>query len=256
VIGGEFDKYIAEVGDKILAFLNGPDGVWGTGDDRRMYIALSTEMNGNWRVWYGAPARFIAMYRKMVDILRSRIPQDGNTRTRLQFIWTINHKDVPGKAKGGYRAEQFYPGHKYVDWVGVDGYNWGIGKDLGWWSPVKVFKSIFGRLRKVGRGKPLAVVELGTSAQVKAGKFNVKKKNQWIKSSFKYFGKSRVRMVIFFNENKERDWENIGVTSKGDKKNSGYRYFSAWLKGLRNKFFIGSNRKNPRLISDKAFLGK
>jgi len=257
VLRGEFDKYISEVGDKIAQFLNGPDGVWGTADDRRMYIALSTEMNGNWRPWYGAPSRFVAMYRKMADILRSRIPQDANTKTRLQFIWTINHKDVPEKSKkGGYRAEEFYPGANYVDWVGVDGYNWGHGKDLGWWSPVTVFKSIFARLRKKGRGKPLAVIEVGSSAQPKPGKFDIKKKNKWIMDSFKFFAKSRVKMVIFFNQNKERDWENIGVSSKGDKKMGGYRYFSAWLKGLRNKFFIGSNTKNPRLITDKAFLGK
>jgi hypothetical protein len=260
LLAGDFDQYISDVGDNILEFLTGKDGLWGTADDRRMYIALSTEMNGNWRTWYGKdkqhgdPDKFVAMYRRTVDLLRKRIPQDGHTKTRVQFIWTINHKDVPSTKEGGIRAERFYPGSAYVDWVGVDGYNWGY--EYGYWSPTYVFKSIFARLRKVGPGKPLAVIEVGVSAQRVPGKFKVAEKNKWITACFKLFVKSKVKMVIFFNQQKERDWENIGKTSKGDMVKIGYRFYSAWVKGLRNKFFIGSSKKNIRLISNKAFVGK
>ena len=36
--------------------------------------------------------------------------------TNVEWVWCPNN--------GNYPYKGFYPGDRYVDWVGVDGYNW------------------------------------------------------------------------------------------------------------------------------------
>ena len=54
VAKGEYDVYLKAWADRMKAFVSGPDGRLGTDDDRRAYIRLAHEMNGNWYPW-GAP---------------------------------------------------------------------------------------------------------------------------------------------------------------------------------------------------------
>ncbi|HEY9666287.1 MAG TPA: hypothetical protein V6C91_05750, partial [Coleofasciculaceae cyanobacterium] len=51
---GEYDAYISKWADRLKTFLSGPDGVYQTSDDRRVYIRLAHEMNGNWYPWCAA----------------------------------------------------------------------------------------------------------------------------------------------------------------------------------------------------------
>ena len=46
VAAGTYDSYVVSVASQIKSFLSGPDGVYGTSDDRRIYIRLAHEMNG------------------------------------------------------------------------------------------------------------------------------------------------------------------------------------------------------------------
>jgi len=245
----EFDGYIRDVAGKLFEFLKGPDGAWGTNDDRRMYLSIGSEMNGNFRKWYSPAKTFKAMHRKIVDIIRSVIPRDNKIKTRLQVIWTVNNFDV-----GKVTAQSLYPGKTHVDWVGIDGYNW-AGVKYPWMTVQACFQKMMAKLRKIGKGKPLAVIEIGISS-----KKGVSKKNQWIATALKYFKSKKVRLLSWFNENKEADWTVFTKSGKGNKsaKIAGisYKYYSAWAKGIKSKYFIGSNKKNPRLVSDRAFLGK
>jgi hypothetical protein len=245
----EFDGYIKEVAGKLREYLNGPDGQWGTADDRRLYLSIGSEMNGNFRKWHCPGNTFKKMHQKIVGLVRSALPPGNTIKTHLQIIWTVNSVDV-----GRIKAEALFPGKSYVDWVGIDGYNWGGVR----FAPVTVqgcFKSMIARLRKIGKGLPLAVIEMGVSS-----KQGIKKKNQWIAEAFKFLRSRKVRLLSWFNENKETDWAVFSKSGKGDKKAKiagvTYKYYSAWVKGLKNKYFIGSSKSNPRLVSDRAFMGK
>jgi len=246
----ELDDYLTTISRELLNFLKGPDGVWGTDDDRRMYLSIGSEMNGKWRKWYSPGPLFKTMHRNIVDRVRSVLPRDDSVKTHLQIIWTVNNVDVGKKER---TAESFYPGDNYVDWVGVDGYNW-AGKKYKWQSPKTAFGSMIRRLKKIGKGKPLAVVEIGVGT--KAG---VKKKNKWIADALKYLKGRKVRLLSWFNQNKETDWTVFGKVAGNKSKKIGkkvYRYYSAWTVGMKNKYFIGSSPMNKRLVSDAAFLGK
>ena len=103
---GQYDAYINTWAGRLKTFLAGPDGKFGTADDRRVYIRLGHEMNGNWYPWSPAvggntAADYIAMWKHVVNIFDS-LSLDA---THVQWVWCVNAQDV-----GGFRAEDFYPG--------------------------------------------------------------------------------------------------------------------------------------------------
>ena len=90
----------------------------------------------------------------------------------------------------------YYPGDNYVDWVGVDGYNWG-GSD--WQTFQQVFAKIYPLL--ASKKKPIIIGEMASAEQ--GGD-----KGKWIdamipvlKAQYPLF-----KAVVWFDINKENDW--------------------------------------------------
>jgi mannan endo-1,4-beta-mannosidase len=84
-------------------------------------------MNASWYSWgYGhvPPATFVAAWRHIVKVFH----HEG--ADNVTWLWTIN-QDVPGT--GPIRS--WWPGAKYVTWVGIDGY---------YFRPSDTFTSVFG----------------------------------------------------------------------------------------------------------------
>jgi beta-mannanase len=111
------------------------------------------------------------------------------------------------------RASAYYPGHDFVDVLGMDGYNWGLSqtKDKqGWDSRWQSFAQIFGPLRDelalLAPGKPLLVFET-SSARLGGERVN------WVKSALAVMHEWRVQAVVWFQVKKEVDWR---LTPKAD----------------------------------------
>jgi hypothetical protein len=245
---GEFDSYINTWASRMKGFLSGPDGVYNTADDRRAYLRLGHEMNGDWYEWGAAsgnnsPNDYIAMWRHV----KGRFAAQGIGSTRLQWIWCVNHDDV-----GPYTAEQFYPGDSYVDWVALDGYNWGTTQTWSSWkSPAQSYDAMISRLRLLTT-KPLALTEFGTTSQ--GGN-----KSQWISDTFAYAVSKDLRMVVWFNEDKETDWAIFGGNG-GDSTFSygrtSYNAYSSYKNAVASTALITSDANNPRLLTDAQFAGQ
>jgi beta-mannanase len=67
---GEYDAYLNTWADRMKAFISGPDGSLGTADDRRVYIRLAHEMNGDWYPWSAATgsnstAQYVLMWQRV-----------------------------------------------------------------------------------------------------------------------------------------------------------------------------------------------
>jgi beta-mannanase len=91
-------------------------------------IGFGHEMNAYWYSWgYGhLPATtFVAAWRHIVTLFRQ---QGANNVT---WLWTLQ-ADEPGTGP----IASWWPGAKYVNWVGVDGY---------YYRPSETFFSIFGK---------------------------------------------------------------------------------------------------------------
>ena len=241
IANGYKDNYFGLLNQRLKVFLDGPDGIANTSDDRRVYIRPAHEANGNWYPWSGNTADYITSWRRMYGIVNANM-----TKNQMQWIWNVNNTDATQLT-----AEQYYPGDQYVDWLGVDGYNWGTSKS---WStpqtPSQVFGNMVQRLRNISPNKPISINEVATTT---AGS-NTAGKNLWIKQMFEYTATNNIKMLSWFNEDKETDWGIYGG-SGGNEINQGYKAYSQYRIEATKPNVIGSNPTNSRYITDSQFAG-
>ena len=144
---GRYDRYLRRSARAAVA--------WG----RPIFVRFAHEMNGDWYPWGrgvdGNTARRYKMaWRRVVRVFRR------NGARNVRWVWTpnVNHG-------GGLPFKRFYPGDRWVDWVGLDGFNWGHGgRSLS-------FRKIFGRsyrvLRRISH-HPIMIAETGAYGRGKA----------------------------------------------------------------------------------------
>jgi mannan endo-1,4-beta-mannosidase len=108
---GRYDLWIRTYASEVRAF------------GHPVIIGFAHEMNGNWYPWGKQPGAFVAAWRHIVTLFR----QQG--ATNVTWLWTPNSG---GKHPGSLR--QYWPGGKYVNWVGLDGY---------YYDPADRFSKIF-----------------------------------------------------------------------------------------------------------------
>ncbi len=165
---------------------------WG----KPFYIRFAHEADGTWYPWSigvngNSSADYIAAWQHVVTLFR----QAGATNAR--WVWCVNVL-YPGATP----ISQIYPGDAWVDWVAVDGYNWGNTQDWSTWqSLTDVFSESYNALAAL-TSKPQMIAEVG-STEAGGNKAN------WITQGFLTDLAKRmpnVRAVIWFNENKELDW--------------------------------------------------
>jgi beta-mannanase len=157
------------------------------------------EMNGNWYPWCGTvnhnrPEEYVETWRYLHDIFRLAGATD------VAWVWcpyAFSFPDSPENAISCY-----YPGDAYVDWIGLDGYNWGTSQP---WSRWQSFVELFSAGYEIVTGltdKPLLIAE---SASTEKGGSKAK----WITSAFESLKDSfpRIEGLVWFNIQKECDWQ-------------------------------------------------
>lgn len=202
ISAGEFDGYLERWVDRLAAWLRASDDAAGMVDGRRIYLRFAHEMNGDWYPWSPTEAaddEYVEMWRHV----RGRFDREPFSE-RVQWVWAVNHTDI-----GPISAETLYPGDAYVDWVGVDGFNWGESRKRSeWLSAEAVFDDMIDRLRMLA-DKPLCIPEVGTSSLTATG-HNTARKSGWIADAIAYFREVDVQMLVWFNVDKETDWAVFG----------------------------------------------
>jgi beta-mannanase len=203
-IEGQHDDYLHAEAQKAKAL-----GV-------QIFMRWGHEMNGNWYPWAGyvngeggdggdvdadvadggipssGPAKYVAAWRHVHDIF----VQEG--ATNVIWVWCPNVNDVPGESWNHWA--NYYPGDDYVDWVGIDAYNWGNSSSCCIWmsfselltgSPYQDYES----------RKPLMLPETA-SAEVGGNKAAwIQSMHQELETEFR-----AIRAVVWFDINKETDW--------------------------------------------------
>ena len=250
IADGLYDAYVTTWAGRLKLFLAGNDGALNTADDRRVYLRPAHEMNGDWYPWSAGGGTTPADYVRMWQRIHDHFTALNLGPSHIQWVWAVNHTDV-----GPYRAEAYFPGDAWVDWVALDGYNWGTSQSWSsWTAPAEVFGAMASRLRTVSL-RPLAITEVGSSSQ--GG--SVAAKNAWIQQLYGWASQNDVRMVCYFNEDKETDWAIFGGAAGDTTFKSGrttYRAYSAYRAAAGLTTSIGAQAGNVRLLTDAQFAGQ
>lgn len=145
--------------------------------------------NGN------TPGQFVRAWRHVVRIFRQE------HATNVKWVWSPN---VPCGGKCPFTA--YYPGDRWVDWVGLDGYNYAAVDHLRWYSFQRIFRGAYSTLSHLTH-KPMMVAE--TASAEEGGN-----KAAWIRGMGRALATRlhRIRAVVWFDRVKETNWE---VNSSG-----------------------------------------
>jgi beta-mannanase len=117
--------------------------------------------------------------------------------SNIKWIFSINWEDIP-KEKNSYLS--YYPGDGFVDYVGIDGYNWGDTQPWSkWMSFSEIFKNRYDEVNKL-LNKPVLVTEFSS---VSSGG----DKALWIREALSSIKKmKKIKGFVLFNIDKEGDW--------------------------------------------------
>jgi hypothetical protein len=146
VISGAHDAYIRKFAEEARD--------WG----HPFFLRFNWEMNGNWFAWMegvngNQPGESVAAWRHVHDIFTS-VGADNVT-----WVW------CPNIDPGGKLADlaPLYPGDEYVDWTGLDGYNWATS-EKNWASFDELYRSTYDYITQtLAPSKPLAISEIGST---------------------------------------------------------------------------------------------
>lgn len=161
-----------------------------------IFLDFGAEMNGDWSPWGGAKngqsaAKYLEVYRKVHDAFVAA------GATNVVWTWCPNVTDEPRASWN--EALAYYPGDEYVDWLCVDGYNWGDTDGNSWQSFADVFQDIYPKL--ASKNKPILIGEM---ASAESGG----DKAAWIDAMLPALKTQfpKIKGLVWFDINKETDW--------------------------------------------------
>lgn len=184
ILDGDYDRYIIQFAESINKF------------NRPVFLRFAHEANGNWYPWSGekiTAGTYLKTYRYIKKIF------DNIGDGQIKWVFSINWEDLPSRE--GNFFMNYYPGPAYVDYFGIDGYNWGDGKE---WSRWMEFREIF--------EKPYKAITSQTSKPILISEFSSAQsggdKAEWIKNAFQAIKKmKKVKAFVLFNVDKEAAWK-------------------------------------------------
>lgn len=202
---GRYDGYVRRSAQMAKA--------WG----KPIMLRFAQEMNGEWAPWeqghVGAtPQSFILAWRHLVSVFR----QVGADNVR--WVW------CPNVNTGNSPFMQYYPGNSWVDWVGLDGFNW--GGSIGWRPFSEIFAGSYEELTR-RTSKPVVIAETG-SGQTGGDKA------AWVTSALtrELANFSRVRAVVWYNAVDRADFRIDSSPSA----------LAAFRRGIASPLYAGTRR--------------
>jgi len=213
VISGRYDEYIAEFAAEARD--------WG----HPFFLRFNWEMNGSWFPWAegvngNATGEYVAAWRHVHDIFAAA------GATNVSWVW-CPFVD-PGHSL--HDLGSLYPGDAYVDWTGLDGYNWGTNpaSPRGWRSFNQLFRSTYDQVTgSVAPTKPMMIGEVGSSEQGGS-------KADWIRDALARVPAEypRIRALLWFDKfDDNMDWP-IETSSAAT---------AAFAEGIQQTAFVGAS---------------
>jgi Glycosyl hydrolase family 26 len=184
IINGNFDSYITKWAKASKA--------WG----HPYFLRFAEEMNGNWFPWSeqvngNKPGQYIKAWKHVYNIFNNA------GVTNVTWVWSPNIEYTGSTSLTG-----LYPGDGYVNWLGMDGFNWGTSQPGKTWQTfAQVFTQTYNDILAIST-KPLMIAETA-STELGGNKAN------WITDAYAVQipgNFPQIKAICWFNENKETDW--------------------------------------------------
>ncbi|MEJ6711479.1 MAG: glycosyl hydrolase [Flavobacteriales bacterium] len=200
-------------------------------------IRFLHEFNGNWYLWggkkngaeNGGPQKVVAVWKYVVDKFRA-VGADN-----VKWIWNPHGPSIDIVADEWNNIANYWPGDAYVDWIGMDAYNWYPKDPWGGTRPYRdfdnCFRTLYDACTELG-DQPIMIAEFGTPEFEYEGQ----NKALWIQDAFDKIKNdyTRIKLFVWFQINKELDWRVNSSDAALLKFKEGIKdpYFSA-MKGVK-----------------------
>jgi len=221
VLAGKYDPYIDSFAGSVKQ--------WGG----KVLIRFLHEFNGNWYIWGGAkngganggPQKVVAVWKYVVD----RFRQAGADNAK--WVWCPHGPSIDLSAEAWNNIANYWPGDDYVDWFGLDAYNWYPRDPWGNNRPYddfdSCFKELYAECAALG-GQPMMIAEFATG-EFERGSMN---KPAWIREAFTKLKTDYPRIKIFtwFHIKKELDW----------RVNSSEASLQAFREAVADPYYVGN----------------
>lgn len=102
IADGGYDRYLESYAKQVSAF------------GHPVILSFGHEMNAPWYPWghtHASPAVFVAAWRHIVSLFRE------SNAFNVTWLWAVNCM-----CQQGTSVSEWWPGSRYVTWVGIDGY--------------------------------------------------------------------------------------------------------------------------------------
>jgi hypothetical protein len=203
-------------------------------------VRWAHEFNGNWYRWGIAnnnadPSLFVQAYRRVHDLVEAAGARN------VQWVWAFNNGSSPDTDYND--PARAYPGDRYVDWVGIDGYNWGFGPSWDptgdhWVSFEAAYATAYAKARTVAPHRPVMIGEFASSED--GGD-----KAQWLKdmdATLRSGAYPDLKLLTYFDINKEEAWS----------PNSSPAALAAFTSWVRQRYMNGRGHELARVAADAA----
>jgi beta-mannanase len=186
IISGSYDNYIRAFARRLAEF------------PRSVYLRPLHEMNGNWYPWCGTvngntPEDFADAWRHIRNIVTAEVASG------IKWVWSPYAHSYPMEPFNG--IDRYFPGDALIDWVAIDGYNWGTSMN---WSTWQSFEEIFSDAYETAITMSRRPVMIAETASSEVGG----SKEQWITDAFRVLKTrfQKVEILVWFDISKECDW--------------------------------------------------
>ena len=197
----------------------------------KVLMRFMHEFNGNWYVWggnknggeNGGPQKVVAVWKYVVDKFREAGADN------VKWLWVPHGPSTDLSTEAWNKLANYWPGDDYVDWVGLDAYNFYPVDPWGGERPYRDFDNCFRAIYDscvALTDKPFMIAEFGT------GEFDYEglTKADWIEDAFTKIKTeySRIKLFTWFDIKKELDW----------RVNSSPESLEAFRKAIEDPYFI------------------
>lgn len=160
----------------------------------RLLLRFAHEMNGTWIPWRSEPHTFRDAWHRLRRIFAEQAARN------VEWVWSPHVRE---RRAGDFRP--YFPGADAVEWLALDGYNWGRSQPLSRWRGFDaIFERSYRDIVELAPATPLMIAEIGCAEQ--GGD-----KSAWIREAFLAALPERypaARAVAWFNANPpgHADW--------------------------------------------------